>query len=510
MVEEISHQEQSPQPQERPRYDLKYANRTLVLFSLLAAIVLYVDIMLTPSLPAIAKQYNVTSGQVSLILSLYTVFGTALNPIVGKLGDIYGKKKILTYVLIIYCVMVTTTSFAPDFNTLLISRTFQGIGLSIFPLAFSLVREQFPREKVPKAQGLLSAMFGVGTAVGLPAGAFIANSYGWQANYHIATPFIIVLTILIIIGVRESIYKNPSARLDYVGAILLGAALAAVVFGISEGSSWGWTSLPILGLIIGGLLLFIPLVPYERRKNGAILDFRLLGIRNVVVSNGVGLTFGLAMFLAFQAISYQLELPAPAGHGFDIFTTGLYLLPLAVGLLVVTYPVGVLITKVGAKPFLILGSIVGALGFFMISTATSAAEIAAYLAIGSMGLGILMVSQQNLLVLTVRTHEMGLATSMNTVFRNVGSSLGAPIAGSLIASYTATYLITTPAGKVHQVLPSLIAFQYSYYIAVGAFIVSLVLSLFAQEIMGKRAKIKDTLSDSPQVSAPSRASTKTE
>ncbi len=478
---------------------MKYANRTLLLFSLMAALVLYVDIMLTPSLPAIGKQYGIDPAQASLILSLYTVFGTALNPIVGKLGDIYGKKKLLTYVLILYSAMVTTTSFAPDFNTLLISRTFQGVGLSIFPLAFSLVREQFPREKVPRAQGLLSAMFGIGTAIGLPAGALVANTYGWQANYHIATPFIIALTIITIFAVRESVYTNTSIKLDYVGSILLGGALGSIVFGLSEGSNWGWTSSPILALIIGGALLFIPLILFERRAKAPILDFRLLGIRNVVISNGVGLTFGMAMFLSFQAISYQLELKQPVGYGFDILTTGLYFLPLAIGMLLVTYPVGVLITKVGAKPFLILGNIIGAIGFFLISTATSPTEIALYLLVGSIGLGILVVSQQNLLVLTVKSQEMGLATSMNTVFRNVGSSLGAPIAGSLIATYTATYFITTPAGRFSFIAPSTLAFQYSYYIAVLGFVASLILSLFALEIMGKRAKIKDTLSDSPSM-----------
>ena len=171
MVVEEGKIQNSANGQVTKQFDLKYANRNLILFALLAASVMYIEIMLTPSLPDIQKYYGVTYGQVSLILALYTVFGTAINPIVGKLGDIYGKKKILVYVLISYCVMVTLTSFAPNFNVLLISRTFQGIGLGIFPLAFSLVREEFPRNLVPKAQGLLSAMFGAGLALGLPLGA---------------------------------------------------------------------------------------------------------------------------------------------------------------------------------------------------------------------------------------------------------------------------------------------------------------------------------------------------
>jgi len=466
-----------------PEFDPAYANRVLVLFSLLAAFVLFVDIMLTPSLPIIASDYKVSIAEVSLVISLYTVFGTAVNPLIGKLGDIVGKKRVLIYILIIYCVMVAVTSFATSFTILLISRTIQGIGLGIFPLAFSLVREEFPREMVPRAQGILSAMFGAGAAFGLPIGALIANSYGWQANYHVALPFMAVLTILIFFMVRESSVTNPNASLDYVGAVWVGLALGAIVFGLSEGSTWGWTSLSVLGLVFGGLVLLIPLVFYERRVLEPILNLKLLAIRNVMVSNVVGLASGAALFIAFQAITFKLELPPPAGFGFDILTTGLYLLPLAVAILVVAIPVGRLTPKYGVKPFLYLGCIVGAVGFLLMSTAATATLIAGYLVIASAGLGMLLVASQNLLVLSVERRKMGLATSLNTVFRNVGSSLGAPVAGSLMSTLVVAYVIQ---GQT-ILLPTSMAFNYSYYIAVAGFAVSLAIATFAQEVMGKNA-----------------------
>jgi MFS family permease len=460
-----------------------YANRIIVLFSLLAAFVLFVDIMLTPSLPSIARQYRVSIATVSLIISLYTVFGTAVNPVIGKLGDIYGKKKVLIYVLVIYTVMVAITSFATNFSVLLISRTIQGIGLGIFPLAFSMVREQFPRERVPRAEGILSAMFGAGAAFGLPIGATIANSYGWQANYHVALPFIAGLTILIFFVARESAFTNPTAKLDYVGAVWLGAGLSAIVFGLSEGSSWGWTSASILGLIFGGFVSLLPLVLYERRVSEPILNLKLLAIRNVLVSNVVGLSSGAALFLAFQAITYKLELPPPSGFGFDILKTGLYLLPLAVAILVVAIPVGRMVGKYGAKPFLYAGCIIGALGFFLLSTATTPDQIVVYLVIASAGLSMLLVPSQNLLVLSVQRRQMGLATSLSTVFRNIGSSLGAPIAGSLLSTFVTSYVLD---GQTFS-LPTNTAFQYAYYIAVIGFAIALVVSFFGQEVIGKKA-----------------------
>jgi MFS family permease len=486
MVEKEEKPSEGVPPQVTPEtqeFSETYANRAIVLFALLAAFVLFVDIMLTPSLPKIALQYNVSIATVSLIISLYTVFGTAVNPVIGKLGDIYGKKKILIYVLVIYSVMVAITSFATNFTVLLVSRTIQGIGLGIFPLAFSMVREQFPRERVPRAEGILSAMFGAGAAFGLPIGAAIANSYGWQANYHIALPFIVGLTILIYFVVRESPFMNRNAKLDYVGSIWLGAALAAIVFGLSEGASWGWTSPSVLILIFGGFVSLFPLVFFERRVDQPILNLKLLGRRNVLVSNVVGLSSGAALFLAFQSITYKLELPPPTGYGFDILKTGLYLLPLALAILIVAIPVGRLVAKYGAKPFLYLGCIVGALGFFLLSTATSPDQIAGYLVVASAGLAMLLVPSQNLLVLSVQRRQMGLATSLGTVFRNIGSSLGAPIAGSLLSTFVVTYVI---AGRTVS-LPTQAAFQYAYYIAVLGFAIALVVSLFAQEVIGKRA-----------------------
>jgi MFS family permease len=479
------------------QFDLAYANRNLILFALLAASVMYIEIMLTPSLLSIQKQYQVTAGQVSLILSLYTVFGTAINPLVGKLGDMYGKKKVLTYVLISYSIMVTITSFAPNFNVLLISRAFQGIGLGIFPLAFSLVREQFPRPMVPRAQGLLSAMFGAGLALGLPVGAFVSNSFGWQTNYHIATPFVIILTILIIFAVRESPYRGANVKLDYVGMGVLGAALALIVLGLSEGSYWGWTSAPVLGMIGAGLLLFVPLVPYEMRlKEAAVLNFAQLRIRNVLVSNILGVISGLGMLLAFQSIVYQLQDLKPTGYEFDIFTTGLYLLPLAIVMLILAYPLGVLITRVGTKPFLIAGSAIGAVGFLLLTDTNSAIQIAEYLSVASVGLAMLMVSMQNLLVLSVKPHEMGIVTSMNTVFRNVGQSLGAPVAGSILS----TFAVNVTFQNQLLSLPTSTAFQYTYYIAAASFAVAIVVSIFGHEVIGRKAKSNElTTTTTPSV-----------
>ncbi len=288
-------------------FDSSYANRALVLLSVVAALIIYVDIMLTPALPKIVAEYGVTIDQASLLISLYTVLGVAVIPVIGKLGDIHGKKRVMMCVLVIYVIAATATSFAPNFDLILASRFVQGVGLGVFALAFSLAREQFPRKLVPRAQGVISVVQVAGGALGLLGGAVITNDFGWQANYHIAIPIVAVLTALVFLVVKESPNKKPGVRLDYVGAAWLGASLTAIVLGLSEGASWGWTSTPVLGLLMVGLASMIPLALYERGVAEPVLDLKLLRQRNVMVANLLIVSFGLSSGIAFQALVYALE-----------------------------------------------------------------------------------------------------------------------------------------------------------------------------------------------------------
>jgi MFS family permease len=462
-------------------FDTKYSFRALALFGFVIITVMYVEIMLTPVLPRLRLEYDVTVGQTTLILALYTVFGTAITPIIGKLGDIYGKKRILTYVLISYSAMVTITSFTQDFDTLLLSRTFQGVGLAVIPLAISIAREQFPREMIPTAQALISAMMVGGIGLGLSAGAFVANSYGWQTNYHIAAPLVIVLTVLIGCKVKESPLRDRSARLDYIGSAILGASLAMIVFALSEGSQWGWDSTPILELLSTGALLTIPLVLLERRVREPLLNFAQLRERNVLVSNVLSLTTGSAVLLCFATEIYRLESIKPAGYGLSILTSGLYLLPFAVVMLVASYPIGVLTSRLGVKPLLIIGGIVGATGSVLLSTEKSAIQIPEYMSIISFGITLLVVSRQILLVMSVKQADMASLTSINQVFLNIGQSLGSPIAASVLSSYATTI---TYSGHVFT-FPTSEAFQYSLWIVAGLFVASFLIGLFGREVIGR-------------------------
>ena len=224
------------------QFDKKYAYRVIMILASLVMIVMYIEGMLTPSLPTIAKDFSITPAQASLILSLYMVGGVAATPIIGKLGDIYGKKKMMIITLIIYACAVTLTGFSPSYPFMITSRAIQGIGMAVMPLGFSLIREEFPRELVPKSQAIISAMFGVGFVVSLPLGSFVSNYLGWRWTYYTSIPLIFLLVIISFSVIKESRFKKPDVKIDYIGAALLSSVLSMFVFAISEGSTWGWMS----------------------------------------------------------------------------------------------------------------------------------------------------------------------------------------------------------------------------------------------------------------------------
>jgi len=466
-----------------PSFDKSYANRTLVLLALIPGLIIYVDMMLTPALPTISAEYGVSIAQTSLLISLYTVFGVAIMPIVGKLGDIYGKKRVMLYTLSAYLVVATTTSLAPTFGLIAASRFFQGIGLGAIPLCFSLAREQFPRNMVPRAQGLISAIQIAGAAAGLLVGAVVTSDDHWQGNYYLALPIILLLTVLTALVVRESTNLKPGVHLDYVGAGWLGVSLTSIVLGLSEGATWGWTSAPVLALVLGGLSAILPLAWYERRLAEPVLDLRLLRRRNILVSNVMILVSGVSTFMVFQAFTYLAQLPPPSGFGLDIVQTGLLLLPVVIVGLPVAYAVGVVIPAWGVKPFLYVGSAIAVIGFLLLSTSTNPTEVAVYLAAYAVGSSCITVSIQNLLVLSLEKGEMGLGTALNSSFRYIGQSLGAPLSGAILSTIVSTSVV---AGRVLR-LPTRDAFQYCFYAAAALFVVVGLTAILAREVMGQNS-----------------------
>ena len=190
-----------------------YAWKVLGVLSLVATMVMYAETMLIPAIPDLIKDFGTSYSMSSWILTAYLVSGAVMTPIAGKLSDIYGKKKILLAIMAIYTIGVSTAGFANSISFMLVARAIQGIGMSMFPIAFSLIRDQFPREKISIGQGIITSMFASGAVIGLSVGGTIIQHFGWQATFFTIIPISISLLIVIWRFIRVTQNEYPEKRL---------------------------------------------------------------------------------------------------------------------------------------------------------------------------------------------------------------------------------------------------------------------------------------------------------
>ncbi len=167
--------------------------KVLAILSCIATMVMYAETMLIPAIPDLIKDFNVSYSTSAWILTTYLLVGAVMTPISGKLSDIYGKKKMLLIIMIIYLVGVSIAGFATSIYFLIIARAIQGIGMSMFPIAFSIIRDQFPREKISIGQGVITSMFASGAVIGLSVGGTIIKHYGWEATFFSIIPIAVAL-----------------------------------------------------------------------------------------------------------------------------------------------------------------------------------------------------------------------------------------------------------------------------------------------------------------------------
>ena len=182
----------------------------LIILSCLATMAMYAETMLIPAIPTLISDFDVSYGLSSWILTSYLIAGAVMTPIAGKLSDIYGRKKILLIIMAIYTVGVSLGGFASDFLTMIIARTIQGIGLGMFPIAFSIIRDQFPRERISITTGIITSMFAAGSVIGLSVGALIIHEFGWKMTFFTIIP----ISIMLLLMIRKYIHISDSNNLE--------------------------------------------------------------------------------------------------------------------------------------------------------------------------------------------------------------------------------------------------------------------------------------------------------
>jgi len=428
---------------QRQHYGLTFAALALA-----AATFAVLQSLVAPALPEIQRDLHASATAVTWVLTGYLLSASILTPIIGRLGDMFGKERTLIYSLGILGAGSLLAALATDINVLIVARVIQGGGGAIFPLSFGIIRDEFPRERVATGIAMISAILGIGAGLGIVAAGPIVDALSYHWLFWFPFFLVVVATIGTVFFVPESPVKAPG-RVNWAGAALLSAWLVCLLVGISEGSSWGWGDARILGLLTAAAVLLVLWIANEQRAAEPLVDMTMMRIRGVWTVNAAAFLVGAGMYSSFVLIPLFTVTPRAAGYGFGASVTqaGLFLLPSTVAMLVVSPLAGRLANRVGSRVPLVLGSLSTCLAFVFLAAEHSRPwEFYVGSALLGIGIGLAFASLANLIVEAVRPDQTAVATGMNTVMRSLGGSVGSQIGASVLAATVVGHAAPTEHG----------------------------------------------------------------
>src|SRR4051812_19537062 len=306
--------------------------------------------VVSPALPEIQREYGADPASAAWILTGYLLAASVATPIVGKLGDLFGRGRVLTLVLITFAAGSAVCALAPSLGVLVLGRLIQGVGGGIFPLAFGIIRETFPPERVATAIGGISATFGIGGGVGLVIAGIIVEALDaswlfWLGLMALPAAFAIWRYVP-----KEE--TRPDAKIDWLGAGLLSIALASLLYGLSKANAWGWGDTRVLALTFGGLAVAAVWVWVETKMDQPLVDMKVLRRRAVLMTNITAVLVGFSMFASFLLIPQLAQTPERFGYGFSASVTGsgLLMLPSTMVMLVAGPWAGRIAIRHGSRP----------------------------------------------------------------------------------------------------------------------------------------------------------------
>ena len=512
-----------------------YAWKVLAVLSLVATMVMYAETMLIPAIPDLIKDFHVSYSMSSWILTAYLVSGAVMTPIAGKLSDIYGRKKILLIIMVIYAVGVSLAGFAANIYFMLLARAIQGIGMSMFPIAFGIIRDQFPREKISIGQGVITSMFASGAVIGLAVGGIIVQNYGWRTTFFTIIPIAIALLIIIrrYINVNQGeqehqqqeqqeeqiqsqivrnnntskIKENNSGKksanqIDIKGAIALAVTVTSFLlvltfvetsgrivdstyvnssYGNSNSSSSSQILLPFL---IIGIVSFMLFVVIERRAKYPLVDFRLMLNKSILPANLIIMLVGMSMFMVFQTVPILVRNPQPIGFGEDAISTGKVQLPFAIILLIFGPTSGFIVSRLGSLKPIIFGAFITSAGFIgLLMLHSTELLVSTNLAILSTGLSLTSVGAMNVIILATPRQFTGISLGMSSLMRIIGAAIGPALAGM----YMQTHQLLLNVHGITEYFPSSVSFNLIFLTAVAISIVSIGLGIILRQKVIKMA-----------------------
>ncbi|MGO9956217.1 MAG: MFS transporter [Solirubrobacteraceae bacterium] len=418
-----------------------------------------------PALPTIQHSLHTTETGVTWLLTGYLLSASVGTSILGRLGDMYGKERLLLATLVVLAAGTLLAAVAPSLGVLIAARVIQGAGGGIFPLAFSIVRDEFPAERVPGSIGLISSILGVGGGIGIVIGGLIVEHLSWHWLFWLPLTITVIAAVCTWRFIPESPIRVPG-RVNWLAAALMTAGMCLVLIAIAQTTTWGWGSPRTLSMLAAGIAGLAAWVLVEVRSREPLIDMAMMRIRGVWTTNLVAFLLGAGMYAAFLLYPQFAQLPKSTGFGFgaSVVTAGLYLLPAALGMGMLGTVAGRVARRYGSKPAVIVGSAITAVAFaWMAVFHAHPYDMLISSMLMGIGIGLAFAALGNLIVQAVSPHQTGVASGMNTVMRTLGGALGGQLSATFIAGNTSA-----------DGLPTVTGFTETFLMATGFLLICLL------------------------------------
>jgi EmrB/QacA subfamily drug resistance transporter len=421
-----------------------HPNVIMAVLSLAAVTYAVLSSAVIPALPTIQRDLHASETGVTWLLTGFLLSASVGTAIIGKLGDMYGKQRMLVWTLLALAAGTLLAALARSLGLLIVARVVQGVAGGIFPLAFAIARDEFPADRVAGSIGLMSAILGVGGGLGLVVGGLIDEHLSWHWLFWIPLPIMVVAAGCAWRYIPESSVRSPG-RVNWAAAALMSAGMSAVLIAIAQTTAWGWTSPRTLVLLGCGLAVCAAWIFVELRSATPLVDMTMLRVRGVWTANLAAFLVGAGLYAWFLLLPQFAQLPRSTGFGYgvSVVTAGLYLLPCALGMGVLGTLAGRVERRFGSRRALVAGAAVSAVACTWLTvTSKHPYDMLFSSMLLGIGIGLAFAALGNLIVQAVPAHQTGVASGMNTVLRTLGGALGGQIAATFVARSTVDGLPT--------------------------------------------------------------------
>jgi EmrB/QacA subfamily drug resistance transporter len=413
-----------------------HANVILAVVSLAALAYAVLSSAVIPALPTFQRSLHASETGVTWLLTGFLLSASVGTAIIGKLGDMYGKQRLLVWTLLALSAGTLLAALSESLPVLIVARVIQGVAGGIFPLSFAIVRDEFPPERVAGSIGLMSAILGVGGGFGLVVGGLIDEHLSWHWLFWIPLPVMIIAAFCAWRWIPESQVRSPG-RVNWTAAALMTAGMSCLLIGIAQTSTWGWTGPRTLALLGAGLAISALWIMMELRSRNPLIDMTMMRLRGVWTANLAAFLLGAGLYALFLLLPQFAQLPKSTGFGYgaSVVAGGLYLLPCALVMGAFGSAAGRVERRFGSRRALVAGAAVSAVacGWLALSS-RHPYDVLVCSALLGVGIGLAFAALGNLIVQAVPANQTGVASGMNTVLRTLGGALGGQVAATFVAA----------------------------------------------------------------------------